>query len=109
MRWYTWKQNNEDLGLDMKNVEKKVKEIESRQAERTKKYIPPPRKFNPNEYELQDWINLGLSEKQAQVIINFKQRENIQNNEHLRQIFVINDEFYELIRDSTYYEVADKK
>ena len=29
-------------------------------------------KFNPNELDLQGWMNLGFSEKQAQTILNFK-------------------------------------
>lgn len=67
-----------------------------------RKYTKPPQKFNPNEYSLEDWMNLGLSEKQSQVILKFTQRK-LRSNEDLKRIFVINDELYNLIKDSTVY------
>jgi DNA uptake protein ComE-like DNA-binding protein len=68
------------------------------------KYHRPNRKFNPNDYLLIDWMNLGLSEKQANVILKFA-AYGIDNNKELQQIFVIPKELFELIKDSTFYPV----
>jgi DNA uptake protein ComE-like DNA-binding protein len=47
-------------------------------------------------------MNLGLSIKQANVIVKFTSR-GIYSNDELKKIFVISDEFYQLIKDSTIY------
>jgi DNA uptake protein ComE-like DNA-binding protein len=66
------------------------------------RYSLPPVKFNPNIYLKADWMKLGLSEKQANVVLKFTAR-GIYNNEELQQVFVIPDELFELIKDSTFY------
>jgi DNA uptake protein ComE-like DNA-binding protein len=66
------------------------------------KYQVPISKFNPNDYSVEDWVDIGLSEKQAEVILKFTKRK-IYSNEELKRIFVLPDELYELIKDSTYY------
>lgn len=67
-----------------------------------KKFNVPASKFNPNEYSVNDWMNLGLSEKQANVVLKFTSR-GIYSNEQLKKIFVISDQLYNLIKDSTFY------
>jgi len=118
MHLYDWIQNKLPIDVDMEVVEIKVQEIENIQRtefhnkhnkKEYSKFRVPLKKFNPNEYTIQDWIKLGLSDKQAQVIIRFKQKRQIKNNDNLRQIFVINEELYELIKDSTFYESKNKK
>lgn len=66
------------------------------------KYLAPPSKFNPNQYEYKDWLYLGLSEKQTGVILNFL-KSGIKSNNDLKKIYVLPDEVYQLIKDSTYY------
>ncbi len=72
--------------------------------EKKSRYSLPPVKFNPNNYLKTDWMNLGLSEKQANVVLKFTAR-GIYTNEELQQVFVIPDELFELIKDSTFYTV----
>jgi competence ComEA-like helix-hairpin-helix protein len=67
------------------------------------RYNSPPVKFNPNNYTAEEWMALGLSEKQAAVILKFTKRK-LRSNEDLKKIFVINEELYDLIKDSTYYD-----
>lgn len=67
-----------------------------------KEYKSPPRKFDPNTYSLEDWMNLGLSEKQSLVILKFT-RYGLKSNEDLKKIFVIDEKLYKLIKDSTFY------
>lgn len=67
-----------------------------------KKYSVPKSKFNPNDYSVEDWVSLGLSDKQAAVVIKFA-AHGIDNNDELKKVFVIPDELFLLIKDSTFY------
>jgi len=71
------------------------------------RFSAPPRKFNPNDYSTEDWMKLGLSEKQVAVLLKFT-KNGIRSNEDLKRIFVISDELYALIKDSTFYPVRSK-
>ena len=66
------------------------------------KFRVPPVRFNPNNYSSEDWLYLGLSEKQTEVILKFL-KSGIRSNEGLKKIYVLPKELYELIKDSTYY------
>jgi competence ComEA-like helix-hairpin-helix protein len=66
------------------------------------KFKVPERKFNPNQYSFEDWVKLGLSQKQAAVVMKFTNR-GINSNEELKKIFVIPEELFNKIKDSTYY------
>lgn len=72
------------------------------------RYVAPPEKFNPNNYSMEEWMALGLSEKQSAVILKFTKYK-LKSNEDLRKIFVINDELFDLIKDSTYYDAIVPK
>jgi competence protein ComEA len=69
-----------------------------------KRFKRPSSKFDPNNYTISDWMKLGLSEKQAMVVINFSKR-GLYSNEQLKKIFVISNELFELIKDSTIYPI----
>jgi len=71
-----------------------------------KKYKMPKSKFNPNEYNALDWQDLGLSKKQADVIIAFSKR-GLKSNEDLKKIYVLPNELFLLIKDSTIYPIED--
>ncbi len=66
------------------------------------KYKVPERKFDPNKYSVEDWMKLGLSKKQAAVVMKFTNR-GIYSNDDLKKIFVIPEELFNKIKDSTYY------
>ncbi len=58
-------------------------------------------RFNPNATDLQGWQKLGFSEKQAQVIINYRDRNlkgNFKSLEDIQKCFVISAEKFEEIR-----------
>jgi competence protein ComEA len=91
------------------NVEKQVAEKLNRESNfsyrkswNKKHYSKPLSRFNPNDYTLEEWMALGLSEKQSAIVLKFTSRK-IYSNEELKRIFVIPDELYDLIKDSTYY------
>ena len=109
---------NSDVELDVSTedvqaFEKAKKNFQNKKRnyytkyEKKKRFSAPPRKFNPNEYSAEDWMNLGLSEKQVAVLLKFT-KNGIRSNEDLKHIFVISDELYGLIKDSTYYPERPK-
>ena len=71
------------------------------------RYTVPDRAFDPNTYTVEQWMALGLSEKQAAVILKFT-KYGIYSNDDLKKIFVISDELFQLIKDSTIYPVRSK-
>ena len=72
-----------------------------------KKYSRPLYRFNPNDYTLEQWMALGLSEKQSAVVLKYTSRK-IYSNEELKRIFVIPEELYLLIKDSAVYPERTK-
>ena len=71
--------------------------------EKNKKvYRVPPTKFDPNTYSISDWMYLGLTQKQAAAVLKFG-RYGFKSNEQLAKVFVIPNEVFNLIKDSTFY------
>jgi competence protein ComEA len=68
------------------------------------RYKSPKAIFDPNEYTEADWLALGLSQKQTDVVLKFSSR-GLKSNDDLKKIFVIPTELFDLIKDSTYYPV----
>lgn len=109
-RIYGWYKGSNPITVSVEELEKGVGELETRQLSsihkqhynKAKKFHAPPSRFNPNEYTAEDWMLLGLSEKQTNVVLKFTKR-GIKNNDQLKQIFVIDDALFQLIKDSTFY------
>ncbi|MCE2683181.1 MAG: ComEA family DNA-binding protein [Flavobacteriia bacterium] len=80
--------------------EKEVNNI--RISDHQRRFRVPPMKFNPNDYSLKEWMYLGLTKKQANVVLKFT-KHGIQSNEELSRIFVISESLFQLIKDSTVY------
>lgn len=70
-----------------------------------KQYRSPASKFDPNLYQIKDWMKLGLTEKQSAVVVKFCAR-GIYSNDQLKKIFVIPEELYSKIKDSTFYPLG---
>lgn len=88
---------------DQELVPKKAsKQLNQRKQKSQSKYRLPPRKFDPNEYVEDEWIYLGLSKKQAVVVMNFI-KSGISSNEALEKIYVFPKELMSMIKDSTFY------
>lgn len=104
-----WTISSVQLSEEMNQMESEIKEWKKQEKNFSKsKYSKPSTKFNPNNYSREDWMKLGLSEKQANVVLKFSKR-GIDSNDELKQIFVIPDELFALIKDSTIYpELKDQ-
>ena len=90
-------------------VAAKTKYHESSSAKKKDKrqYLAPATRFNPNQYQLSDWMALGLSEKQSQAVLNFVKR-GIYSNRSLQKIYALPQQAYHLLKDSTYYEIEQR-
>jgi DNA uptake protein ComE-like DNA-binding protein len=63
--------------------------------------------FNPNKLTLNEWMDLGFSEKQANSILNYKNNYGpFQKKEDVHKLYVVSDEMYEKIES---YMFFDKK
>ncbi|MFZ9046827.1 MAG: ComEA family DNA-binding protein [Cyclobacteriaceae bacterium] len=97
---------------ELDHVEKQILDSKAsrkkKYAKKKQRYSVPQAAFDPNDYALSDWMKLGLSNKQANVILRFTQH-GIYSNEELKKIFVITDELFGLIQDSTYYPERPQK
>lgn len=110
--------SNEPLLVTFKEIDSGISEIEKKKylsvpyyKKKSIKYKSPPTKFDPNKYQEHEWIALGLSPKQAKVVLSFA-KIGIKNNDELKKIFVIDDHLFQLIKDSTIYTLKqgfDKK
>jgi competence ComEA-like helix-hairpin-helix protein len=91
-----------ELNKRISNYKKNKKYFRKSIFEKKSRFKSPLARFNPNNYSQSDWVYLGLSEKQAKVVLKFTAR-GIYSNDELQQVFVIPDELFELIKDSTFY------
>ena len=67
-----------------------------------KRFKRPKAKFDPNTYKVKDWMALGLSEKQAAIVVKLSARE-FNSNADLERIYVLPKPAFELLKDSTFY------
>jgi competence protein ComEA len=75
---------------------------ESNRYSKKSRFKTPPEKFDPNQYSPSDWMNLGMSQKQADLIIRFGKR-GFYSDEDLKKVFVISEKFFAVIKDSLVY------
>lgn len=98
---------NQDLEIpEVPDYKEKVK------APKKSKYSRPKQRFDPNDYTVADWENLGMSSRQSEVIVRFASK-GLRSNADLQKIYVLPKELFELIQDSTIYtlkgEVKNEK
>ena len=68
----------------------------------------PTKPFNPNELSIDEWMQFGLSEKQASIVLKFTKR-GIHSNEELKKIKFIPKETYDNIKDFTQYPMQESE
>ncbi|MFM7595217.1 MAG: ComEA family DNA-binding protein [Flavobacteriales bacterium] len=94
------------IKIEIKTLEKiahfKQSERKTHRYYARNRYCTPPCKFNPNEYTLNQWMALGLTQKQAEVVLKFCKYP-LRSNDDLKRIFVIPEALFFRIKDSTIY------
>ena len=107
--------DDDDIQISFEELEKIEEEIDAkREYKKSKKKVwaskfkAPEQAFDPNEYQEEDWLKLGLSKKQVDVVLNFSKR-GLKSNNDLEKIFVISSDLFDLIKDSTFYPEFEAK
>ncbi len=95
---FSWKEK--EIIINFKPVEQK----QWKSKFNKKSYKIPPKKFDPNTYSVTDWMNLGLSQKQAEAVLKFG-KYGFKSKEDLKRVFVIPKELMMKIIDSTFYPI----
>ena len=85
---------------EFKKFEYKKKERVSYQKKA--RFTKPKSKFDPNLYSETEWMNLGLSKKQVDVLMKFRS-SGFYSDEDVKKVFVISDEFFDNIKDFLIY------
>jgi competence protein ComEA len=68
----------------------------------------PTKPFNPNELSMEEWMQFGLSEKQASTVLKFTKR-GIHSNDELQKIKFIPKQTFDNIKDFTQYPTAENE
>lgn len=107
--------DDDDIQISFEELEKIEEEIDAkREYKKSKKKVwaskfkAPEQAFDPNEYQEEDWLKLGLSRKQVDVVLNFS-KQGLKSNNDLEKIFVISSDLFDLIKDSTFYPEFEAK
>jgi competence protein ComEA len=93
---------------NFKFKKKKYKKYTYQKYDKHSKFKTPSKKFDPNTYSINDWMKLGMSQKQADLILKFGKR-GFYSDEDLKKVFVISDKFFQVIRDSLVYPEKKSK
>ncbi|MEN9400141.1 MAG: hypothetical protein RL632_1244 [Bacteroidota bacterium] len=107
-RLYDWIAPEPIIFIEAKKIEQLKSAYQKNQTKarstyrRRSKFRVPPSAFDPNEYSLKQWMYLGLSEKQAAVVLRFAAK-GIRSDQDLSKIFVIPTALLERMKDSTFY------
>lgn len=87
-----------DPKLDVEVSSGEVKKKGTEEKKRPPKFQAPENMFDPNLYSLEEWMMIGLSEKQSQSILNyFSKGGKIKYKEDLQKLYVIDQDLYELL------------
>lgn len=98
----------EDYDESFREQATKKKAIRQKGNEKSNRYRVPKRAFDPNQYTLNDWMELGLTEKQAQSILNFN-KFGFYSHRDIQKHFLFKDStFFELLKDSLVYPSKGK-
>ena len=90
-----------ELHLDIVKKKKESKAFAQKKSKKSK-FSAPKAKFDPKTYSTGDWEQLGLSQKQAEIVVKFSKR-GISSQDELASIFVIPEQLFHLIKDSVIY------
>jgi len=94
--------HEEAVEAHRKYVNAEKNRVDYSRAKKKIRYLAPKEKFDPNKYQKEDWMKLGLTERQTEVILKFSKR-GLRSAEDLQKIFVLPKELFELIEDSLYF------
>ncbi len=78
----------------------------TRKKRKNKTFKKPTELFDPNDLSKEEWMQYGLSEKQASIVLKFTKR-GIHSNDELQKIKFIPKETFENMKQFTRYSAAE--
>ncbi len=97
VEYYELKSNSVDYFQVFEENAKKSYSSKNKKSQ----FLAPDTLFNPNDYNKENWIKLGLSEKQAASIIKFRESGAVfRIKADIQKLFVVSEELYALIQDN---------
>jgi competence protein ComEA len=97
VEYYELKSNSVDYFQVFEENAKKSYSSKNKKSQ----FLAPDTLFNPNDYKKENWIKLGLSEKQAASIIKFRESGAVfRIKADIQKLFVVSEELYALIQDN---------
>ena len=78
----------------------------TRKKRKNKTFKKPTELFDPNDLSKEEWMQYGLSEKQASIVLQFTKR-GIHSNDELQKIKFIPKETFETMKQFTRYSAAE--
>lgn len=61
-------------------------------------FNPPTELFNPNEYTYEQWMAIGMTEKQAKSVLNYREKVGeFKYKSDLKKLYVMSDDLYETL------------
>lgn len=95
--------NNVEISYHERIEEQEAQKEQKKKEDKSKpksRYNIPDKKFNPNEFGLNDWKKIGLSEKQATSVLKFKEQlGGFKTKEDVKKSYVISDKLFNQIKD----------
>lgn len=74
--------------------------VPSGRKQKKPQFVAPDSLFDPNLYSQEDWMGIGLTQKQAASILKYKSSGAVfRVKSDIKKLFVINDELYQVIKD----------
>lgn len=100
---------SEKQNPDQKNKWKSFREKSAQKKSRKHSFQVPPSRFDPNNYTVEDWMKIGLSEKQAQTVLKFN-KYGFRSVQDMEKCFIFqNEALMEAISDSLFFPEKPKK
>lgn len=96
---YFYSPPNYDIQVRPLTVEERRNDsIQTKEGQKSR-FTQPSEMFDPNSYSLEEWINVGLSEKQAASILKYLNSGAVLKvKSDLKKLYVVDDELYEVLK-----------
>ncbi|HLW40592.1 MAG TPA: helix-hairpin-helix domain-containing protein [Brumimicrobium sp.] len=97
--YYTFINPPMDFDIEIIPLTSQVDETDENESAPNSKYKQPEESFDPNLYSIEDWMEVGLSERQAQSILNYISKVGaLKVASDLKKLYVVDDELYDLLK-----------
>lgn len=96
--YFTFINPPKDIEIEITSLTPTDEVVKAEENTGTSKYKQPEAEFDPNTYTIQDWKNVGLSERQAESILKYLSKGgSLKVKTDLKKLYVIDEELYRIL------------